>query len=183
MIFRENLTILPCGRYEVGLPMKSYSRNLPDNKELSWERHEKMVKRMKARGFLLQKIFDPIGILYAVTLLPKILLQDTWKLKVVWDIELPPDVSTKFFKWVNKLYLLKEVCLSRFMAFNESSELHVSVDASLVAYSACVFVRTMLDAGTSVSFIRAKTRVAPLKPLTIPRLELMACCIGARLVN
>ncbi|GBM66213.1 hypothetical protein AVEN_27902-1, partial [Araneus ventricosus] len=132
---------------------------------------------------LVQKIFDPIGILCAVTLPPKILLQDTWKLKVGWDIELPPDVSKKFFKWVNELYLLKEVCLPRFMPFNEDSELHVFVDASRVAYSACVFVRTVLEAETSVSLIRAKTRVAPLKPLTIPRLELMACCIGARLVN
>ncbi|GBN28395.1 hypothetical protein AVEN_155422-1 [Araneus ventricosus] len=108
---------------------------------------------------------------------------DTWKLKVSWDIELPPDVSKKFFKWVNELYLLKEVCLSRFMPFSEGSELHVFVDASQVAYSACVFVRTVLEAETSVSLIRAKTRVAPLKPLAIPRLELMACCIGARLVN
>ncbi|GBO04726.1 hypothetical protein AVEN_179306-1 [Araneus ventricosus] len=58
--FREKLSILPCGRYEVGLPSKSDSRNLRDNKELSWERHEKMVKRMKARGFLCdyQEIFD-----------------------------------------------------------------------------------------------------------------------------
>ncbi|GBN50274.1 hypothetical protein AVEN_255564-1 [Araneus ventricosus] len=131
---------------------------------------------------LVQKIFDPIEILCAVTLPPKILLQDTWKLKVGWDIQLPPDASKKFFKWVNELYLLKEVCLPRFMPFNEGSELHVFVDASRVAYSACVFVRTVLEAETSVSLIRAKTRVAPLKPLTIPRLELMACCIGARLV-
>ncbi|GBM94978.1 hypothetical protein AVEN_9024-1 [Araneus ventricosus] len=69
------------------------------------------------------------------------------------------------------------------MPFSEGSELHVFVDASRIAYSACVFVRTVLEAGTSVSLIRAKTRVAPLKPLTIPLLELMACCIGARLVN
>ncbi|GBM82204.1 hypothetical protein AVEN_179514-1 [Araneus ventricosus] len=58
--FREKLTILSYGRYEVRLPWKSDSRNLPDNKELSWERHDKMVKRVKARGFLCeyQEVFD-----------------------------------------------------------------------------------------------------------------------------
>ncbi|GBN17807.1 hypothetical protein AVEN_95684-1 [Araneus ventricosus] len=105
---------------------------------------------------LVQKIFYPIGILCYVTLPPKILLQDTWKLRVGWGIEFPPDVSKNFFKWVTELYLLKEVCLPRFMPFNEGSELHVFVDANRVAYSTCVFVRTVLEAGTSDSTYSCK---------------------------
>ncbi|GFY08405.1 DUF1758 domain-containing protein [Trichonephila clavipes] len=51
------------------------------------------------------------------------------------------------------------------------------------AYAACVFVRSIIDSKVNIVLARAKSRVAPLKPLIIPRLELMACNVGARLVN
>ncbi|GBO34259.1 hypothetical protein AVEN_145799-1 [Araneus ventricosus] len=51
------------------------------------------------------------------------------------------------------------------------------------AYAACVFVRSEVEGESKVRLIRAKNRVAPLKSLSIPRLELIACCIEARLVN
>ncbi|GBN76692.1 hypothetical protein AVEN_258574-1 [Araneus ventricosus] len=89
----------------------------------------------------------------------------------------------KFSKWLNEMYLLKDVALPRFMNFNETSELHVFVDACKGAYSACVFVRSKVEGESKVRLIRAKNRVAPLKSLSILRLELMACCVGARLVN
>ncbi|GFU01303.1 uncharacterized protein TNCV_3538281 [Trichonephila clavipes] len=51
------------------------------------------------------------------------------------------------------------------------------------SYAGCVFARTIVDSRVSVILVRVKSGVAPLKPLSIPRLELMACCIGALLVN
>ncbi|GBN48713.1 hypothetical protein AVEN_182932-1 [Araneus ventricosus] len=89
----------------------------------------------------------------------------------------------KFSKWLNEMYLLKDVTLPRFMNFNETSELHVFVDACKGAYAACVFVRSEVEGESKVRLIRAKNRGAPLKSLSSPRLELMASCIGARLVN
>ncbi|GFU23334.1 uncharacterized protein NPIL_522601 [Nephila pilipes] len=88
-----------------------------------------------------------------------------------------------FSKWLNEIYLLKDVTLPRFLNFNETSELHVFEDACKGAYAACVFVRSEVGSESKVTLIRAKSIVAPVKPLSIPRLELMACCIGARLVN
>ncbi|GFT76971.1 uncharacterized protein TNCV_1098811 [Trichonephila clavipes] len=104
-------------------------------------------------------------------------------MKIAWDSELSPNDVNVFLKWFRDLYVLKDVILSRCMIINSTSELHVFVDPSKEAYAACVFVRSMFKSDVKVTLVRAKVRVAPLKPLSIPRLELMACCIGSRLAN
>ncbi|GFU76056.1 integrase catalytic domain-containing protein [Trichonephila clavipes] len=130
---------------------------------------------------IVPNIFDPIGLLTPATLFPKLLIQHLWKMKIAWDSELSPNDVNVFLKWFRDLFILKDV--SRCMIINSTSELHVFVDASKEAYAACVFVRSMFKSDVKVTLVRAKTRVAPLKPLSIPRLELMACCIGSRLAN
>ncbi|GFS58772.1 integrase catalytic domain-containing protein [Trichonephila clavipes] len=130
-----------------------------------------------------QKIFDSIGLLTPATFLPKLLIQHLWKMKIAWDSEFFPKDVNVFLKRFRYLYVLKDVTLSRCMIINSTSELHVFVDASKEAYAACVFVRSMFKSDVKVTLVRAKARVAPLKSLSIPRLELMACCIGSRLAN
>ncbi|KAF8785512.1 hypothetical protein HNY73_011036 [Argiope bruennichi] len=183
--FNDKMKILPDGRYEVELPWKHASKNLPSNKELVWKRHEKMMSKFGNGEFFsnYKKFYDPLGMLTPSTLLPKFISQDLWKSRYSWDDELPFNVTEMFSKWLNEMYLLKEVSLPCFMNFNETSELHVFVDACKEAYAACVFVRSEEEGEIKVRLIRAKNRVAPLKSLRISRLELMACCIGARLVN
>ncbi|GFU84127.1 integrase catalytic domain-containing protein [Trichonephila clavipes] len=61
--------------------------------------------------------------------------------------------------------------------------MHVFVDACKEAYVSCIFFRSNTSQGVKVALVRAKARVASLKQVTIPRLELMACCIGARLAH
>lgn len=62
---------------------------------------------------------------------------------------------------------------------NQSNRLHIFADASFTAYGAVAF----LCSDNSTSFVMAKFRVAPLKPLTLPKLELMGALITARLCN
>ena len=85
---------------------------------------------------VVQKIFDPIGMLSPTLLLPKLLLQEIWQMKIGWDHELPPDVIKRFLKWFYDVHLLKNVSISRHMIVNCSSELHVFVDACKGAYAA-----------------------------------------------
>ncbi|GFU53957.1 integrase catalytic domain-containing protein [Trichonephila clavipes] len=131
----------------------------------------------------MQKVFHANGLLSPATLPPKLLLQETWKLELPWDSELPKNIVNKFMKCANEMYLLKEVTVPRYIAINETSELHIFVDASKSSYGACVFVRTVIENDVKVTLLCSKARVAPLKSLTIPRLELMSCCLGARIAN
>ncbi|GFS70348.1 DUF1758 domain-containing protein [Trichonephila clavipes] len=109
--------------------------------------------------------------------------RNLWKLKISWDHELPPNCKKEFLAWFKDTSVLKNVNIPRHLKVNISSELHVFVDAVGGAYAACVFVRSIIGSKVNIVLARAKSRVAPFKPLSIPRLELMACNVGVRLVN
>ncbi|CAG7725842.1 unnamed protein product, partial [Allacma fusca] len=130
------------------------------------------------------RLFDPIGFSCPVSLYPKILLQEAWKIKIGWDKELPQDLVQKFVKWREDLPMLSKVQISRwFLKENVSREnwtLHVFTDASKLAYAAVVFLRAVGNEGVSIQLLQAKSRVAPVKSVTIPRLELLGHLLHSR---
>ncbi|UYV79974.1 hypothetical protein LAZ67_18001244 [Cordylochernes scorpioides] len=79
--------------------------------------------------------------------------------------------------------LLSTACfnLRDWDSYVEKTTLHIFCDASQFAYATCIFLRIEKEDRVDIQLIQARTRVAPLKKLTIPRLELLACLIGARL--
>ncbi|GFW74544.1 integrase catalytic domain-containing protein [Trichonephila clavipes] len=117
------------------------------------------------------------------TLLPKIWLQETWKLKLAWDSPLSFGLCNKIDKWFKEILLLQNVEIPRYYEMNSDSDLHVFVYASRNVYAACIFVRTKLASEIKLHLLRAKARVTPTKSVTMPRLELLACFVGARLAN
>ena len=98
---------------------------------------------------------------------------------------LPDDVNQRWHDIASDLNLVSDTRFPRycFETSNnnnaEKTSLHVFVDASMMSYGAVAY----LTRGASTTFVMAKTRVAPLKTLTLPRLELMAAVIGARLAR
>lgn len=134
------------------------------------------------------RIYDPLGFLSPYTVRVKILFQELWKANLDWDVALPTDIANKWRLWCSELPQLccikLERCLLPSTGTNYEHELHVFTDASPQAYGACVFLRTENEAGqTKVGLVFAKSRVAPLKILTLPRLELMGCVIGVRIAK
>ena len=65
----------------------------------------------------------------------------------------------------------------------ESIELHGFSDASKIAFGACVYIRIKSSKGIKTQLVAAKSRIAPLKDETIPRLELMAAVVLAQLIT
>ena len=61
-----------------------------------------------------------------------------------------------------------------------TTELHVFCDASLEGTAAVAYIKTTSNQGTTIRFM-GKTRVAPLRQTTIPRLKLQAALYAARL--
>lgn len=130
------------------------------------------------------RIFDPLGLLCPVVVSMKILLQKMWLDKLSWDQPLPIDISQQWNNIVKSLPLLNHLRIPRIVLCNsyKEVELHVFTDASESAYGACVYIRSINDKGEhSVRLLMAKSRVAPIKPTTIPRLELCGAVVGSRL--
>ncbi|UYV67908.1 hypothetical protein LAZ67_5002467, partial [Cordylochernes scorpioides] len=134
---------------------------------------------------IVSKIFDPLGVACPVTLISKLILQETWTQKLTWDEVLPGCLVQRFWKWFSKLKHLPDIEIPRWLCFKDSyvekTTLHIFCDASQFAYATCIFLRIEKEDRVGIQLIQARTRVAPLKKLTIPILELLVCLIGARL--
>lgn len=130
------------------------------------------------------KIFDPLGLLALCTIKPKILLQNLWSLKLDWDEEVPSSIKRSWLKFTEHLRLLSTLQVPRRVLINDPKyiEMHTFSDASQCAYGTCIYLRSIDATGNAqVSLLCAKARVAPLKPTTIPRLELCSALLGAQL--
>ncbi|GIY42358.1 DUF1758 domain-containing protein [Caerostris darwini] len=155
-----------------------------DSESLEFDEREKITKRKILS--LVSRVFDPIGFLAPVMIQPKILLQATWKTKESWDDEVNNEIKKQFLKWIKQLKYFKNIKIPRWLGVMKESNLsiHTFVDASKTAYAACIFLRSESSMGSvTVQLLQARSRITPMKTITIPRLELMAATIGARLFS
>ena len=137
------------------------------------------------------KVFDPLGILSPVIIDLKILFQQLCKEKCDWDATVNDDMKEDFEKTISDLKSCESIEINRhYFSSHESQELIDSVelygfsDASMKAYGSCVYIVYRLKTGGRVvSLVAAKTKVAPITGQTIPKLELSAAFILARLIS
>jgi hypothetical protein len=134
-------------------------------------------------------LFDPFGWVSPLSTRVKLLMQESWTLKLTWDQPLPEKLFRRFEAFQEDIAQLAYVCVPRYVLQFPSSSLrqisiHAYADASEKAYGAVVYVRIETEEKVKSHLLIAKGRVAPLKNhLTIPRLELCACLVAARLVK
>ncbi|XP_021959569.1 uncharacterized protein LOC110855469 [Folsomia candida] len=132
-----------------------------------------------------QKFIDPLGYLCPALIVPKIILQEAWRNKISWDENLDENLITKFTVWISEVPSFQEIWIKR-NAFGDgegNKQIHTFVDASKSSYAAAVFLRVDNDGEVDLHLLQARSRVAPIKQVSIPRLELLACTIGARLTK
>ena len=134
------------------------------------------------------KTFDILGWFSPTIIKAKILLQRLWESRVGWDDPLPPDFHQAWLQWRSELHLLTEKHICRCYHPSNSDvnsvELHGFCDASEDAYAGVVYFRGQDRHGNAhLSLVISKTKVAPIKRLAIPRLELCGAQLLARLLH
>ncbi|XP_053687000.1 uncharacterized protein LOC128736541 [Sabethes cyaneus] len=166
----------------------SFSTRMSDEVQTLLENDDKPTKRQVLRCVM--TLFDPLGLLATFLIHGKILVQDLWRAGTGWDEEVAENQYRDWCRWIKMIAFIARIRIPR-CYFPEASaktyeqaELHVFVDASLLAYACALYLRTTCSDGTfQCSLIAAKAKVAPLKPITIPKLELQGCILGARMAK
>ncbi|XP_032686449.1 uncharacterized protein LOC116851276 [Odontomachus brunneus] len=132
------------------------------------------------------RLYDPLGWVTPVILSAKVLMQTLWRDRFSWDEPIPPSLSCRWQQICDGISRLSNLRLPRWSGFTADCELelHGFADASTVAYAAAVYLKVVDSSQTvTISLLLGKSRVAPLKPLSIPRLELLGAALLARLIN
>ncbi|KAL0188099.1 hypothetical protein M9458_015198, partial [Cirrhinus mrigala] len=145
---------------------------------------------VRAAYQVLASEYDPLGFILPFTTRAKVIIQQLWAKKRDWDDpDLPPNLQTAWTSWESKLAHLSKVSIPRCYlpasttAAIQHSSLHVFCDASEKAYGAVAYLAINLDSDIHVSFIMARSRVAPKRQQSMPRLELCAALAGAQLAK
>ena len=130
-------------------------------------------------------LFDPLGLLSPVHVQAKIFIQKLWQPKLDWDDQMSEDLIKEWKAIKEELELANQTVIERQyflesdnIPSNKTYELHVFADSSIKAYDAAVY----LIHGEQSALVIAKSRVKPLKEITLPRLELLATFVAAHLL-
>ena len=135
---------------------------------------------------VVSSLYDPLGIVSPITLRAKSLIQNLCRQKLGWDDKISMMEQNEWQTWVNSLPHIENVAVSRCFKSQgfgniKNPKLHMFSDGSELGYGACAYLRLADHQGNiSCSFVIGKSRLAPIKQMSIPRLELsgaVAACL------
>ncbi|XP_028415393.1 uncharacterized protein LOC114538415 [Dendronephthya gigantea] len=141
------------------------------------------------RGILsiVSSIYYPLGFVAPYILSAKLILQELCRLKLDWDEKIPDENLKHWQAWLHDLPQLENLAVERCFkpaTMNEikSTQLHHFSDASQQGYGAVSYIRIEdISGNVKCSFVMGKSRLAPMKPVTIPRMELSAAVVSTKL--
>ncbi|XP_065365526.1 uncharacterized protein LOC135958552 [Calliphora vicina] len=132
------------------------------------------------------KLFDPAGWLAPIVIRAKTLIQQLWLECLEWDEDVSQESLQKWNELVQDLSQVTIISISRWIQYNPSDkiQLHGFSDASKIAYCATIYLRCQTRSQTTfINLLVAKSKVAPIQTVSLPRLELSGAVLLANLVN
>ncbi len=139
------------------------------------------------RGLLatVASIYDPLGYIAPFTLLGKRILQQLCIDGLGWDDAISDDLRAKWEKWLRDILELQNIDIKRCVKPSDfvvqKAEFHHFCDASFLGYGVCSYLRLISTEGdVHVSLVLGKSRVTPIKPITVPRLELTSAVVAVK---
>ena len=135
---------------------------------------------------VVSSLYDPIGFLAPFTMPAKLLLQELCRQNLKWDEQISPTFSKQWSDWLKDLQRMSVFTVERCIKpvnFEKAvtAQIHNFSDASEAGYGTVSYLRLEDGNTVHVSFLAGKARVAPLKHITIPRLELTAAVLAVRM--
>jgi hypothetical protein len=165
-----------------------YVFRLNDTSSLSKILAESYTPSKREMLGLIMRIYDPLGHLIPFRMRAFIIMQKVWRAGTDWKQKPPKELADEFRKWAKDFEQVTKLEIQRCYApewkLSECTlNLHILVDASTEGCCAVAYIRIQHGDEVKIRLIMAKGRVAPIKYMSIPKLELTACTIGARLLR
>ncbi|XP_063823731.1 uncharacterized protein LOC135073478 [Ostrinia nubilalis] len=133
----------------------------------------------------ISRLFDPLGWIAPCIITSKVFIQRLWIAGMGWDDELPPELLKQWESYRSELNKLINFHIPRWVDTTNDAkvELHGFSDASNIAYAAVIYIRVIDPIGNvQTHLITAKSKVAPIKQVSIPRLELCGAVLVSNLL-
>ncbi|XP_065356502.1 uncharacterized protein LOC135950906 [Calliphora vicina] len=145
---------------------------------------ESITKRKMLSG--IASIFDPAGWITPIVVRAKMLMQQLWLEGKQWDDKVSSEILDKWNKLLTDLSHIDKIKMPRWLQYypKDNIQIHGFSDASKGAYCATVYLRCQSKSQVVFSnLIIAKSKVAPLQPVCLPRLELCGAVLLATLAK
>ena len=131
-------------------------------------------------------MFDPLGFISAVTLMGKMFYQEATRLRISWDTPVPDALSLRWNEWLESLTEIDSLRFKRCMIPHDFvdgvAEIHNFCDGSQTGYGCSSYIRVINKFGQiHVALVTAKSRLAPLRQVIIPRLELASAVLAVKI--